>query len=68
MQQLIHSSTQPAHFLDHHKGILYLESGKTFKVGRSQSLDDIHNTIDRIKQRFAQSGIIGSEDIITAAL
>jgi hypothetical protein len=68
MQQSIHSPTQSAHFLDHQKGILYLESGKTFKVGRPQSIDDIHNTIDRIKQRFTQSGIIGSEDIITAAL
>lgn len=68
MQQSIHSPTQSAHFLDHQKGILYLESGKTFKVGRSQSLDDVHKTIDRIKHRFTQSGIMGSDDEITAAL
>ena len=61
-------STHSAHFLDHLNGILYLENGNTVNVGQSQSHHEVFASIDRIKERFMQSGIMGPDDIITSAL
>jgi hypothetical protein len=68
MEKSLQKPAPSAHFLDHVKGILYLETGATFNVGRSQLPNEVFESIDRIKRRFTDSGIIGVNDVITAAL
>jgi hypothetical protein len=68
MEHLLQSSTETVHFLDHVKGILYLATGKTLNVESSQLPHEVYDSLDCIKKRFIQSGIMGVDDIITAAL